>query len=96
MKEWFILVEILWGHLWWVKFYLGSNFLYKYVQRTTNIRINGILKFLINHIHRSIIIPAISNGFCEITNILKSDDVLCTINAFKSWELRLKKKTKKL
>ena len=34
--------------------------------------------------HRSIIIPSISNGICEINNILKSDDVLHTLNAFKS------------
>ena len=34
--------------------------------------------------HRSIIIPSISNGVCEINNILKSDDVLHTLNAFKS------------
>ena len=33
--------------------------------------------------HRSIIIPSISSGVCEISNILKSDDVLRTINAFK-------------
>ena len=34
--------------------------------------------------HRSIIIPSISNGNCEINNILKSDDVLHTLNAFKN------------
>ncbi len=34
--------------------------------------------------HRSIIIPSISNGTCEITNILKSADVLHTLEAFKS------------
>ena len=34
--------------------------------------------------HRSIIIPSISNGTCEITNILKSEDVLHTLGAFKS------------
>ena len=34
--------------------------------------------------HRSIIIPSISNGICEINNILKSDDVLHTLNALKS------------
>ena len=33
--------------------------------------------------HRSIIIPSISKGVCEITNILKSDDVIHTLNAFK-------------
>ena len=34
--------------------------------------------------HRSIIIPSISNGICEINNILKSEDVLHTLNALKS------------
>ena len=34
--------------------------------------------------HRSIIIPSISNGICEINNILKSEDVLHTINALKA------------
>ena len=33
--------------------------------------------------HRSIIIPSISNGITEISNILKSEDVLNTLNAFK-------------
>ena len=33
--------------------------------------------------HRSIIIPSISNGFCEVSNILKSEDVFHTLNAFK-------------
>ena len=34
--------------------------------------------------HRSIIIPSISNGICEIKNILKSEDVMHTINALKN------------
>tara|TARA_B100000989_G_scaffold74265_1_gene52367 strand:- start:452 stop:1750 length:1299 start_codon:yes stop_codon:yes gene_type:complete len=34
--------------------------------------------------HRSIIIPSVSNGICEVNNILKSDDVLHTLNAFKA------------
>ena len=33
--------------------------------------------------HRSIIIPSISKGISEISNILKSDDVIHTMNAFK-------------
>ena len=33
--------------------------------------------------HRSIILPSISKGVTEISNILKSDDVLKTLNAFK-------------
>ncbi len=34
--------------------------------------------------HRSIIIPSISKGICEINNLLKSDDVMHTMNAFKA------------
>ena len=33
--------------------------------------------------HRSIIIPSISNGISEVSNILKSEDVINTMNAFK-------------
>jgi len=33
--------------------------------------------------HRSVIIPSITNGITEVKNILKSEDVLRTINAFK-------------
>ena len=49
-----------------------------------NIGINGIIKIPGDKSisHRSIIIPSISNGICEITNILKSDDVLRTIQCF--------------
>ena len=32
--------------------------------------------------HRSIIIPSISNGICEVNNYLKSDDVMNTVKAF--------------
>ena len=41
----------------------------------TTIGINGIIKIPGDKSisHRSIIIPSISNGICEITNILKSD-----------------------
>ena len=72
-------------------------FLFKYVQRTDKYGINGIIKIPGDKSisHRSVIIPAISTGVCQITNILKSDDVLRTINALRKWELRLKKKTKK-
>ena len=45
--------------------------------------------------HRSIIIPSISNGVCEINNILKSEDVLHTLNAFKSMGVQIKEKEKK-
>ena len=34
--------------------------------------------------HRSIIIPSIANGVCEIKNILKSEDVMHTLKAFKA------------
>ncbi|PPR49638.1 MAG: 3-phosphoshikimate 1-carboxyvinyltransferase [Alphaproteobacteria bacterium MarineAlpha5_Bin5] len=40
--------------------------------------------------HRSIIIPSISKGICEITNILKSEDVLHTLNAFKLMGVKIK------
>ncbi len=39
--------------------------------------------------HRSIIIPSISNGKSEITNLLKSDDVIHTINAFKAMGVKI-------
>ena len=38
--------------------------------------------------HRSIIIPSISNGICEVNNLLKSDDVLHTLEAFKNMGLK--------
>ena len=41
--------------------------------------------------HRSIIIPSISNGICEINNILKSEDVMHTLNAFKNMGVNIKK-----
>ena len=46
--------------------------------------------------HRSIIIPSISNGICEINNILKSEDVLHTINAFKDMGVKIKEKNRKI
>ncbi len=46
--------------------------------------------------HRSIIIPSISNGVCEISNILKSDDVLHTLKAFKSMGVKIEDNRKKL
>ena len=46
--------------------------------------------------HRSIIIPSISTGICEISNILKSDDVLCTMNAFKEMGVEIKEENKKI
>ena len=46
--------------------------------------------------HRSIIIPSVSNGVCEINNILKSDDVLHTLNAFKSMGVNIKENKDKI
>tara|TARA_B100000963_G_C22592955_1_gene656415 strand:- start:440 stop:1738 length:1299 start_codon:yes stop_codon:yes gene_type:complete len=46
--------------------------------------------------HRSIIIPSISNGICEINNILKSDDVLHTLNAFKAMGVKIEENGGKL
>ena len=46
--------------------------------------------------HRSIIIPSISNGVCEINNILKSDDVLHTINALKALGVKIEEKNNRL
>ena len=45
--------------------------------------------------HRAIIIPSISNGVCEISNILKSEDVLHTINAFRSMGVNIEEKKDK-
>jgi len=46
--------------------------------------------------HRSIIIPSISNGICEINNILKSDDVMCTLNAFKDMGVKIEEQNQNL
>ena len=46
--------------------------------------------------HRSIIIPSISNGICEISNILKSDDVLHTMNAFKEMGVEIIEENNKI
>ena len=46
--------------------------------------------------HRSIIIPSISNGICEIQNVLKSDDVLHTIEAVKAMGVNIEEDGKKL
>tara|TARA_B100000579_G_scaffold421718_1_gene422849 strand:+ start:784 stop:2082 length:1299 start_codon:yes stop_codon:yes gene_type:complete len=46
--------------------------------------------------HRSVIIPSISNGICEIDNILKSEDVLHTINAFKKMGVKIEEVSEKL
>ncbi len=41
--------------------------------------------------HRSIIIPSISNGICEIHNILESEDVMHTMNAFINMGVKIEK-----
>ncbi len=46
--------------------------------------------------HRAIIIPSISNGTSIITNILKSDDVMHTLNAFKSMGVKIIENEKNL
>ena len=46
--------------------------------------------------HRSIILPSISNGICEINNILKSEDVLHTLNAFKSMGVKIEEDKNKI
>ena len=46
--------------------------------------------------HRSIIIPSISNGICEINNILRSDDVLHTLNALKSMGVNIEENKNKI
>ena len=39
--------------------------------------------------HRSIIIPSIANGISEISNLLKSEDVLNTLDAFRSLGVKI-------
>ncbi len=46
--------------------------------------------------HRSIIIPSISNGITEVNNILKSEDVKHTLNAFKSLGVKIIEENGKL
>ena len=46
--------------------------------------------------HRSIIIPSISMGVSEINNLLMSDDVLHTLNAFKMLGVKIKKSNDKV
>ena len=46
--------------------------------------------------HRSIIIPSISSGICEIDNILKSDDVLHTLKAFKDMGVKIEESSNKI
>ena len=46
--------------------------------------------------HRSIIIPSISMGISEINNLLMSDDVLHTLNAFKNLGVKIEKSDDKI
>ena len=46
--------------------------------------------------HRSIIIPSISNGICEVDNCLESDDVAHTINAFTEMGVKIEKQKNKI
>jgi len=46
--------------------------------------------------HRSIIIPSISMGISEIDNLLMSDDVLHTLNAFKTLGVKIEKSNDKI
>ena len=39
--------------------------------------------------HRSLIIPSISNGVSEISNLLLSDDVFHTLNAFRNLGIKI-------
>ena len=46
--------------------------------------------------HRSIIIPSISKGISEINNLLISDDVMHTLNAFKTLGVNIEKSNDKI
>ena len=46
--------------------------------------------------HRSIIIPSISNGICEVKNFLKSDDVINTLKAFTLMGVKVEEKNNAL
>ena len=46
--------------------------------------------------HRSIIIPSISMGVTEINNLLMSDDVMHTLNAFKTLGVNIEKSNNKI
>ena len=46
--------------------------------------------------HRSIIIPSISQGISEINNLLKSEDVLNTLGAFRKMGVRIEEQNNKI
>ena len=45
--------------------------------------------------HRAIIITSISRGISEISNLLKSEDVMHTINAFKNMGVEINENNEK-
>ena len=45
--------------------------------------------------HRSVIIPSIANGTTEVNNILKSEDVIKTINILKLMGVNIEEKNNK-
>ena len=45
--------------------------------------------------HRSIIIPSISQGITEVSNLLEGDDVICTINALRLAGVKIEKQSSK-
>ena len=60
--------------------------------------INGIAKIPSDKSisHRSVIIPSIAKGITEVNNILQSEDILRTINAFKSMGVKIEEKNNSL
>ncbi len=60
--------------------------------------INGIIEIPSDKSisHRSIIIPSIANGITEINNLLMSDDVLHTLQAFKDLGVKIIEEDKKI
>ncbi len=60
--------------------------------------INGIAKIPSDKSisHRSVIIPSVANGITEVNNILKSEDVFRTINAFKAMGVKIEENNNSL
>ena len=68
------------------------------ISHKINSGINGMIKVPADKSisHRSIIIPSISNGVTEVNNLLKSDDVLHTLKAFKDMGVKIIETNNKL
>jgi 3-phosphoshikimate 1-carboxyvinyltransferase len=68
------------------------------ISNKINNGINGIIKIPGDKSisHRSIIIPSISKGISEVNNILMSDDVLHTLEAFKTLGVKIINENKKI